>query len=193
MAVESWGRRIVPIVLGVGMLAVVLAAALAPNTGAISAQSNCQYGTCPSSTTPFPWWILGVIAVLVAAAIIALLLFTRRRPPAGAAATQVPPAASAGGAGPGGPTPPAGPTGEAGAASPAYLETPEDVGPSLPPVGAGVAAGAAGGAAAAEEEPDIDSLMAELDKISGEILKRAPKGGAAGGAAGAEAEEEAPK
>jgi len=27
-------------------------------------------------------------------------------------------------------------------------------------------------------EPDIDSLMSELDKISGEILKRQPKKGA---------------
>ncbi|MGA9839215.1 MAG: hypothetical protein WBS16_02095, partial [Thermoplasmata archaeon] len=40
---------------------------------------------------------------------------------------------------------------------------------------AGGAVAGAGAAAAAEDEPDIDSLMAELDKISGEILKR-PKG-----------------
>ncbi len=31
------------------------------------------------------------------------------------------------------------------------------------------------GAADADSEPDIDSLMAELDKISSEILKRTPK------------------
>jgi hypothetical protein len=196
MAAESWGRRIVPLALGVGMLAVVLAAALAPNTGAIPAQSSCQYGTCPSSTTPFPWWIVGVIAVIVAAIAIGLLLLTRRRrPPTGTPAAWTPPAGSTG-AVEGAATPPAGPSGGTGA-SPAYLETPEDVGQSLPPVGAAAAAGAAGGAAAGaaasgEEEPDIDSLMAELDKISGEILKRAPKGGQ-GGSAGAEGEEEAGK
>jgi hypothetical protein len=48
----------------------------------------------------------------------------------------------------------------------------------VPAAPAGAAAGAAAGAGAAEAEPDIDSLMAELDKISGEILKRAPKKGA---------------
>ncbi len=35
------------------------------------------------------------------------------------------------------------------------------------------------GAAGESAEPDIDSLMAELDRISGEILKRAPKKGTA--------------
>ncbi len=47
-----------------------------------------------------------------------------------------------------------------------------------PPSVAGAAGGAAG--AAGEAEPDIDSLMAELDKISGEILKKAPKPGSGG-------------
>jgi hypothetical protein len=195
MAVQSWGRRIVPVVLGVGMLALVLAAALSPNSGAVPAQtgSGCQYGACPASTSSFPWWIVGVIAVLVAAALVALLLLARRRrPPAtGAPEAWAPPAGTAGAAAAGASPPPPGP-----GASPAYLETPEDVGASMPAVGAaaavGAGAGAAAGAAAAEDEPDIDSLMAELDKISGEILKKAPKSGS-GGSAGAELGEDAGK
>jgi archaellum component FlaC len=43
--------------------------------------------------------------------------------------------------------------------------------------------------AAAEADPDIDSLMAELDKISGEILKKAPKTGSGGSGAAGAAEE----
>jgi hypothetical protein len=57
-----------------------------------------------------------------------------------------------------------------GAPIAAYVETPEDV--SAAPPSEAVAGVAAGGAAAAATEPDIDSLMAELDKISGEILTR---------------------
>ncbi|HEY6238719.1 MAG TPA: hypothetical protein VIZ68_06005, partial [Thermoplasmata archaeon] len=41
-------------------------------------------------------------------------------------------------------------------------------------VGAAAAAGAGGTAAAEGGEADIDSLMQELDKISGEILKKGP-------------------
>jgi hypothetical protein len=50
-------------------------------------------------------------------------------------------------------------------------------------------AGGAAGAAAGAPEPDIDSLMAELDKISGEILKKAPKPGASGSGAADAAED----
>ena len=49
--------------------------------------------------------------------------------------------------------------------------SPTSSGPRWAPPGAAAGAGA-------ESEPDIDSLMAELDKISGEILKRTPKKGA---------------
>jgi hypothetical protein len=69
---------------------------------------------------------------------------------------------------------------DAGAAS--YLETPPPpepepaVSPIVPPSPAPAATGsAAAGATAEEAEPDIDSLMAELEKISGEILKQKPK------------------
>jgi hypothetical protein len=55
-------------------------------------------------------------------------------------------------------------------------------------VGTAGAAGASAGVAAGATEPDIDSLMAELDKISGEILKRGAKKGAAGTGTGTDAE-----
>lgn len=63
------------------------------------------------------------------------------------------------------------------AAMPAYLETPEDVGQTPPPAFSAQAATekAALPAARAEGIPDIDSLIADLDKIGGEILRRAPK------------------
>jgi hypothetical protein len=191
------GRRLVPILLGAGMLGTVVAAGLAPTIGAVAAQSNCQYAICNSgSTTPFPWWIVAVVlAVFVLAALLGLMLF-RRRPPSTPAAPEAwePPA----GASSGGPMPPSavpaaaavGATAGVAAAPVAnYVETPDDVGQSLPAVGAAVAAGAAGGVAAAEADPDIDSLMAELDKISGEILKKAPKTGSGGSGAAGAAEE----
>jgi len=199
MPMSTWRQRMVPLGLGVAMLATLVAAALSPNIGAVPAQSNCQYTTCTSGTsTPFPWWIVGVIAVIVVALLAAYLTFGRRRPPSGGgkgpAAWEPPAGASAGGAAPTeGPTTPASPAAPAGgeAGAPPYLETPEDVGAVLPAVGAGAAGGAAAGTAAAgaEEEPDIDSLMAELDKISGEILKKAPKTGSDGAAAGNAAED----
>ena len=167
---------VVPALLGAGLLALLLAAALSPNTGLVAASSNCApYNTCPSSSPAFPWWIVAVVVLIVAAALIAALLLMRRRRPPRAAIQgwqEAAPAPAPGAAPPPGATAP--PTGAA------YIETPEDVG-HAPPDATTVAAGAAGAAAAApaaaaaEGEPDIDSLMAELDKISGEILKRAPK------------------
>jgi hypothetical protein len=174
---SGWSRRIVPAALGTAMLAILIAAALSPNTGAIPAQSNCQYN-CTASTPAFPWWIVAVVVAVVVVALVALLFVMRgRRPPTSGSSLQ--PWA-------GGPQPPAGaspPTPPA--AAPAYLETAADIGHAPPAVsvGAGAAAGGAAGAAAGaatEGEPDIDSLMAELDKISGEILKRAPKKGSGG-------------
>ncbi len=164
------------------MLSVVIAAATAPNFGAASAQTSTPYSvpsSAPSGLSAYDW--LAIAAVLVVVALLAALLILRRRrrqPPT----TGPPPVQPWPGGGPppgaGGQAPPAPPT-----AAPAYLETPEDVGHGLPEVpvagaaagGAAAGAAAGGGAAAAEGEPDIDSLMAELDKISSEILKRAPK------------------
>jgi len=157
----------VPLALGLAMLAVVLAAGLYPNGGTVSAQSSsCPYGVCPSSSSAVPAWEYASILVVVAAAVIIgllLVLRRRRRPPA----EKVIP----GGAGVAGPMPPSGPP-------PPYLETPEDVGHPPPtvmrPAGGGVA-GAAAAPAAPEAVSDIDALMAELDKISADILKKAPK------------------
>jgi len=177
--------RIVPIVLGLAMLAVVVAAGLTPNTGVVQAQTNTAYNQ-PSSSPLSPWVYLGVAAlVIVLGLLLALFLMRRRRPPS----SVVPPPMQTWQESP--PPPPTG--GAPPAAAPAYLETPEDVGrvPAAVPVStaAAVTAPAATGTAAAQGgEPDIDSLMAELDKISGEILKRAPKK-APGAKAGEETEE----
>ncbi len=166
------------------MLAVVIAAALSPNTGVVQAQTNAQYNQSPSSTVS-PYLYVGIgVAVALAALLVALLLMgrRRRRPPSPPppqlwqGGPSAPTTAAAVAPPPPSPPPPSPPP---PAAHPAYLETPEDVGqaaPTGPIVGTGVGAGAAAGAGA-EAEPDIDSLMAELDKISGEILKRAPKKG----------------
>lgn len=179
--------RIVPIALGIAMLGVVLAAGLFPNAGTVSAQSSCPYGNCQSNSSAIPTWELVSILVVIAAGAIAAALFLMRRrrspPTQPVQAWKGGPPAGAGSAAPTGPTPP-------------YIETPEDVGhapPTVMPGAAGAAAGATAGAAgaAAGAEPDIDSLMAELDKISGEILKKPPKKGAGGSDAAGAADDEA--
>jgi hypothetical protein len=176
--VNSRAKGIVPAVLGVAMLAVVLAAALSPDLGSVPAQtSTTPYSQPTSSSTglsPVDWISLLVVVLLVGVIVALMVLRTRRsrpppggEPPMGGAAG--PPAGAAGFSG----GAPQGPPG----ASPAYLETPEDVG-MTPPVVAGAAAGGAavaGAAAGAQSPEDIDSLMAELDRISNEILKRTPK------------------
>ena len=156
------------------MLAVVLAAGLFPNVGTVQAKTSCPYGVCPSSSSSgIPAWEIAAILIIIIAGVIAATLFLMRR-------RRPPPATSVAG-GTAGPAEGAGPAG--GAAAPPYLETAEDVGhapPSvIPPgvVGAAGAAGAAGATAGAGAGSDIDSLMAELDKISGEILKKPPKKG----------------
>lgn len=155
-------RQIVPLALGAGMMAIVIAAALAPLAAPVPAQSECPYGVCPNQSSGIPLWAIGAIIALVLAAalILGLFYFRRRRrpgPPAGAA-----PEAAAGPYGPGAPA----------AAAPAYLETPEDVGAPPPAVPAEPPA------TPPEEgtEADIDSLMRELDKISNEILKKSEPG-----------------
>jgi hypothetical protein len=69
---------------------------------------------------------------------------------------------------------------------PPYVEGPEDVA-AVPAVLAADASRPSAAAAPASDEPDIDSLMDELDRISGEILKKDaarpkvdPKGAASG-------------
>ncbi|MCI4334295.1 MAG: hypothetical protein L3K04_01475 [Thermoplasmata archaeon] len=179
-------RRVLPGLLAAGMLAVLLTLALAPATGAVRADSSCQYGNCSSPSNGVPVWAWGAVGGLLFLIILlmAVLVFRHRRRGSSPPSTAVPPDAGvAATMGPedGGPEAPYDAMGPAGAAAvpaaaPAYLETEDDVAapptvmPSAavptPPPAAGV-----GG-----EEPNIDSLMDELDRISGEILKKEPKG-----------------
>jgi len=174
--------RIVPVALGLAMLAVVVVAGLFPNTGTVQAQSSCPYGGCTTSSSIPTWEIVSILVVVAAAVIAAALILMRRRRKPPATPVQAWQGAPGAGAGPAAVAPPP-PT-------PPYIETPEDVGHAPPAVAPARAAGTAAVAApaAAAGEPDIDSLMAELDKISGEILKKAPKKG--GGAQGGEPTED---
>ena len=175
---ESGRRRIVPLGLGLAMLAVVIAAALVPNAGAVAAAPTTNYGQSPSSSTSVPAWEYASIgAIVVLGLLIGLFVVMRRRRRPPPESWQGPSGPSSGappsGAMTSAPTPP--PPEEPAAAS--YVEMPDDVGSPPPALGAPPASAAAA-APPSEAEPDIDSLMAELDKISGEILKRTPKKGA---------------
>ena len=179
IVVERTGPRVIPAVVGTLLLGVIVLAGLLPNTGTVQAQSSCPYGGCTTSAAIPAWEIASILALLAAVVVAAALVVLRRRhtpragPPAAAGALQPwqegPPAGAA-----------AAPSAAPVAAAP-YLEGPEDVGhtpPTLPPPSAG-ATGPAAAPAAAEGGGDIDSLMAELDRISGEILKKSPKKGSA--------------
>ena len=146
-----------------GVLVLVVLAGLSLNFGVAPAKADCTYGDCPSGSGNTVWY--GLAALLAAIIVVAAVIVLRRRskprappqeyaaPAAGLAAPAVaeeypgtpesPPGAPAGGS--------------------EYLEGPEDVSAPMP-------TGTSGAAPAAE--PDIDSLMQELDKISGEILTR---------------------
>jgi hypothetical protein len=186
----------IPLALSVAMVLIVVAAGLVPNTGVVAAQSNCQYASCSTpanSTTPVTWYVaLGVLALI--AVVLGIILLMRRRPGGGSGSKPVEEwsgaevggsAAAVAGAGPTpteieAPSAPSAPPSVPPGAGAAYIEGPEDVAasPVLPAVAVGAGAGAAAGG-----EADIDSLMQELDKISGEILKRGTpkKDGASGG------------
>ncbi len=158
-----------------------------------------------------------VIAALVAALLIFQHERRRRKPPAGPPEGSETEPDGSGASVAGGPeaTPPPGAAGEAlagsglgaagaavvsstdpgpgaAAGAPDYVEGPEDVGGptavmATPSPATAAAAPAAAGAADAAEEPNIDDLMDELDRISGEILKkdaRPPKGGGNSGPSG---------
>jgi hypothetical protein len=159
-------RRVIPAVLSGGMLVVIVAAALAPNTGAIPAQSSCQYGNCGAGSSGIPLWLWATIGGVILAAILAavFLLYFRRR--GGGAAGRGRLETEVGPAGGGGAAPP-------GAMEvPEYVETESDVGVAptvLPPA---APAGGAPPAEGAPGEPNIDSLMDELDRISGEMQKK---------------------
>ncbi|MGI0132861.1 MAG: hypothetical protein ACREDK_07230 [Thermoplasmata archaeon] len=170
-------HAIAPLLLGGLALLLIVVATIAPATGALPAQTNCPYGNCTPVGTDYTTYYIGIAIAAVLVAIIATFFLFRRR-------GRSPPSASqeeSYGGGPGGEyAAPEGPTPPSAAPGPeaAYLESPEDIGASTPSVAAPAAA--AGAAAGAEGESDIDSLMQELDRISGEILKRGtPKKGEA--------------
>jgi LPXTG-motif cell wall-anchored protein len=177
MVTQRATPRIAPLVVGVALLAAVMALSVLPNTGAVSAASNCQYGVCTNSGPSTSTWliVLGVL-LLIALALFVLIMRGRQKPQGSPQEWEPGSAASTDGSG--GPSPeiPQGvAAGTSLGASAAYVESPDDV--SAPETAAVAGAGAAGAAGAASgEEPDIDSLMAELDKISGEILTRGTTG-----------------
>lgn len=73
-------------VLLAGMLAVIVAAALTPNTGVVSAQSNCQYASCSQSqepSVPLDYILIGIIVVETGLLVAAAVLFKRRAAPDG--------------------------------------------------------------------------------------------------------------
>ncbi|MGA7475718.1 MAG: hypothetical protein WBW47_00680 [Thermoplasmata archaeon] len=66
---------------------------------------------------------------------------------------------------------------------PAYIETPKDVGLAPPVIAAAVSGGEAAAATApvtTDAESDMAALMAELDKIGSEVVKKSPKTGTSG-------------
>lgn len=78
-------RRAIPLLLATAMLGVVVLAGLLPQSGIVSAASNCTYGQCPASH-PFPTAVVAAsVAVVLIALLLALLLLrrSRRRPPSG--------------------------------------------------------------------------------------------------------------
>jgi hypothetical protein len=185
-------RSTVTSVVGLLVIAGVVLLALVPNTGAISASGTCTYGSCPATTptTPLSWYILLAVLVVVALALGIVLLMRRRRPPTSPSSVEPwsgPTVAAAGApaAAEGSMPTDGGPTAD-------YIETDSDVAQPHPEVPPGAAAGAAA-AGAAEGGGDIDSLMQELDKISGEILQRGkPKTPPADGGEGSEEGEAGP-
>lgn len=171
-----------PVALSAGLVLLVVLVALLPNTGVVAAQSNCQYSSCTTTSggsSPIIWYAALGLLLVVAAALGALLYLRRRGGGDGSGPvepwTGTDAGATAADAPAGGEVePPLMPTETPmvppGAGGAAYLEGPDDVGaaPVAPPVPAAPATPSG--------EADIDSLMQELDKISGEILKRgAPK------------------
>ncbi|MCI4318082.1 MAG: hypothetical protein L3J96_06035, partial [Thermoplasmata archaeon] len=189
---QSTRRPLAPYLVAGALLAVLIASAFVPNNGA-SAQTTCPYGSCPGLTAGAgnnTWEVLLILLVVVAVVLGLLVMRGRRRQSAGGLTPYEEPPGLSGDVGPASEAVPFG-AGAAVAGSP-YVEGPEDVGatpPSIDDAAAAGAVGAAGGAAAAGGEADIDSLMQELDKISGEILQRGTPGKKGGSATPPEGEE----
>jgi hypothetical protein len=145
--------------------------AASPSSQVSAATAAVTVVSSPSSSSS-SYWVYAVIAVVVLLAVILAALVVRRRrrspakvvPPVQASEAGAAPAARDG--------PPA--------VAPAYVETPKDVGqapPEVLPMSAAGAAAATTAPAASGAESDFAALMAELDKISGEVQKKPTKTG----------------
>lgn len=183
MAAQRRGPPQLPIYLGSAMLMVLIAAALTPDFGTVAAQSSCPYGNCTSgSGSSFPWISVFVaLAVILAAIILAMLvIYYRRRnppPPQAVGSTGV---VSADGGG----TPPPPSTESLGAyegvsSSGSYAEAARYFGISpngTQAVQADVPGSWSGNPVYADGRSNVgaelDSILAEIEQISGEILKR---------------------
>jgi hypothetical protein len=146
--------------------------ATSPSTQLSSATTPVTV-TSPSSpsSSSSNWTYVGIlVGVLVAAVLVALaVVLRRRRPRAGAVpSTQVEPAGPAFPAS-GGPVP----------ATPVYLEAAKDVGQApldvIPSATVGARAATLEAPVGAGAESDFAELLAELDKLSGEVRKKSPK------------------
>ena len=82
MAARKGSRRLVFTLLWAGLMGLVIAAALTPSSGAVNAQSNCQYGNCTLlQNTTFQYLLIGAVlfAVFLGAIALAVALSRRRR------------------------------------------------------------------------------------------------------------------
>ncbi len=150
-------RIVAPAVLGLAMLGVIVAAVVAPASGAVQATSSCQYGDCQTSTAPFPWIyvIVPVVAILVIAGAV---LYLRMRGGGGSAG---------GGSGTGGGAPEPSALDDRAASTDGTKEAPPEAGPTEPYDESAPEPPSGGAPAAPAPSDDIDSLMDELDKLSG--------------------------
>jgi len=169
-------RHIVAIVLGVAMLAVVVAAVLTSSPGGLQAQTTSQ----SSSSGSFSWTNAGLAAlVVVPAGLLAMFLLGRPRPSSTRGPTiQL---AEEGSHAPSGPLGAAGSQAQAVAATPTDRDAAQDVGRVPPAVlvattrSAQAASGR--GVAAASENPRsrIGWLVSEIDEIYRESAQRDPR------------------
>jgi hypothetical protein len=183
MIMEAKGRNLVSAAFVTTLLFVIIAAALTPNLGTVAAQSSCPYGNCTSgSSSPFPWVSVFVaIAVILAAIILAMIViyFRRRNPPPPKAVDG----ATVGGSG-SDTSPPPPTTGTSGTeqsvnAGPTFAEAARYFGISPVGVEGDQAQGTPSwvGTPSYAENPvdvgaELDSILAEIEQISGEIIKR---------------------
>jgi hypothetical protein len=169
-------KYVVPIVLGVAMLTVVIAAVLTTNSGSVQAQTSSQSSSSPS----FSWTNAGLAAlVVVPAGLLAMFLLGRPRPSATPGPTiQLAPEGS---------NPPSGPLGAAVsqasalAATSTYRDAAQDVGRVTPAVPiattrtAEAAAPRGGAVAGGNPRSRIGWLVSEIDGIYRESAQRDPR------------------